>query len=232
MHAKPGLRVVLKWKIASSGSVIADVIWLMANSKTITDDPRVARYADTLSIGDSIVTVSFDGASEFGHTHKPDSNFTVARSDVVSKTCWLRKFGNIPIPDGPWHGYQLIIHVDDRLFVGVDRAALELDPETGQTLRTTNINNTVIRSMLLNTVFNTIVVRTDYYGFDANFAASNISAINLDGSIAWSAQLPNDGDVFTNCCYNNGILTAYSWNGWDCQLDDTNGVISEKRWTK
>ena len=26
MHAKPDLRVVLKWKIASSGSVIADVI--------------------------------------------------------------------------------------------------------------------------------------------------------------------------------------------------------------
>ena len=28
MHAKPGLRVVLEWKIAGSGSVIADVITL------------------------------------------------------------------------------------------------------------------------------------------------------------------------------------------------------------
>ena len=28
MHAKPDLRVVLKWMIACSGSVIADVIWL------------------------------------------------------------------------------------------------------------------------------------------------------------------------------------------------------------
>ena len=28
MHAKPGLRVVLKWMIAGSGSVIADVIRL------------------------------------------------------------------------------------------------------------------------------------------------------------------------------------------------------------
>ena len=28
MHAKPDLRVVLKWKIARSGSVIADVILL------------------------------------------------------------------------------------------------------------------------------------------------------------------------------------------------------------
>ena len=28
MHAKPDLRVVLKWMIAGSGSVIADVIWL------------------------------------------------------------------------------------------------------------------------------------------------------------------------------------------------------------
>ena len=28
MHAKPDLRVVLKWMIASSGSVIADVITL------------------------------------------------------------------------------------------------------------------------------------------------------------------------------------------------------------
>jgi hypothetical protein len=26
MHAKPDLRVILKWKIAGSGSVIADVI--------------------------------------------------------------------------------------------------------------------------------------------------------------------------------------------------------------
>ena len=30
MHAKPDLRVVLKWKIAGSGSVIADVIPLDA----------------------------------------------------------------------------------------------------------------------------------------------------------------------------------------------------------
>ena len=29
MHAKPDLRVVLKWMIAGSGSVIADVIQLL-----------------------------------------------------------------------------------------------------------------------------------------------------------------------------------------------------------
>ena len=29
MHAKPDLRVVLEWMIAGSGSVIADVIWLL-----------------------------------------------------------------------------------------------------------------------------------------------------------------------------------------------------------
>ena len=28
MHAKPDLRVFLKWMIAGSGSVITDVIWL------------------------------------------------------------------------------------------------------------------------------------------------------------------------------------------------------------
>ena len=34
MHAKPDLRVVLKWMIARSGSVIATVIWLnLTNSQ-------------------------------------------------------------------------------------------------------------------------------------------------------------------------------------------------------
>ena len=34
MHAKPDLRVVLKWMIARSGSVITDVIRLEANEET------------------------------------------------------------------------------------------------------------------------------------------------------------------------------------------------------
>ena len=33
MHAKPDLRVVLEWKIAASGSVIADVIPLEKDTK-------------------------------------------------------------------------------------------------------------------------------------------------------------------------------------------------------
>ena len=37
MHAKPGLRVVLKWMIADSGSVIADVIRLRQNQMDIAD---------------------------------------------------------------------------------------------------------------------------------------------------------------------------------------------------
>ena len=37
MHAKPDLRVVLKWKIAGSGSVIADVIRLRQNQMDIAD---------------------------------------------------------------------------------------------------------------------------------------------------------------------------------------------------
>ena len=32
MHAKPGLRVLLKWMINRSGSVITDVIWLQGDS--------------------------------------------------------------------------------------------------------------------------------------------------------------------------------------------------------
>ena len=37
MHAKPDLRVVLKWKIARSGSVITDVITLNKTQGTILD---------------------------------------------------------------------------------------------------------------------------------------------------------------------------------------------------
>ena len=44
MHAKPDLRVVSKWKIACSGSVIADVIRLTMNPDFFELPDRLARY--------------------------------------------------------------------------------------------------------------------------------------------------------------------------------------------
>ena len=39
MHAKPDLRVVLKWSIAGSGSVIADVMWFKKSKQKPSDTP-------------------------------------------------------------------------------------------------------------------------------------------------------------------------------------------------
>ena len=49
MHAKPDLRVVLKWKIARSGSVIADVILLSsthAQTSLLNRNPLGDNHAD------------------------------------------------------------------------------------------------------------------------------------------------------------------------------------------
>ena len=51
MHAKPDLRVALKWMIAGSGSVITDVIWLMKVLREILRLVTIAVVSPCIGFG-------------------------------------------------------------------------------------------------------------------------------------------------------------------------------------
>lgn len=73
-----------------------------------------------------------------------------------------------------------------------------------------------------------IIVREDYYKHNG----SNIYALDFNLKLVWTAELPNESDVFVGFTYNTGILRCQTWNGFLCNIDIATGKLKDKFFTK
>ena len=78
---------------------------------------------------------------------------------------------------------------------------------------------------------NGFVIREDYYGYPEG--ESNLYFLNKEKKELWKAELPMDGDVFSNpmTIDGNDALSG-SWKGFDCRISLTDGKIVDKVFTK
>ncbi len=61
----------------------------------------------------------------------------------------------------------------------------------------------------------------------------NLVCVNLEGEVEWWAELTDTGtDNYTAFRVNNEGITAYSWNGFSCQIDPRTGKIVKGEWVK
>ena len=92
MHAKPDLRVFLKWMIAGSGSVITDVIHLNMNPNWPFDDPpnvSCITTVDVLERNAVITDVYHDYGGGWQFLNASDEPFTSADGRIVSLGCMI-----------------------------------------------------------------------------------------------------------------------------------------------
>jgi len=72
-----------------------------------------------------------------------------------------------------------------------------------------------------------------YYRPDHPYGGfQNLVRVAPDGSIVWRAELPERDDKYVNANLVGGRVSAYSWSGFDVEIDVDTGMIVSKRFSK
>jgi hypothetical protein len=84
-----------------------------------------------------------------------------------------------------------------------------------------------------------IVVLFDPFADNFDFEVSNLAGIDYSGNEVWRAELPSGYGIEPNPSHdsymkitNTDPLETYSWSGFNCQIDQSNGQITESVFTK
>ena len=188
-----------------------------------------------------IVEMSFTGADEVGKPNPDVTNVTVRClkltnehvSDSPWTECWSRAYGDLEMPGGVWNGIRLIEIHKTRVFLALSNKLCEVSAATGELVWEVETGNTPIRQLMVSKKGDRILVLNGYSGFSRPDDLGNISAVQLDGDLAWRARSPGSDDVFANPMhYENGRLSSGSWRGYDCYIDESTGEIVEMVFTK
>jgi len=190
------------------------------------------RYSDALEVDGLFFEISFDGAAESGKNPE-HTNVALRCFNKHGQDIWIRMFGDIPMPEGAWHGFKLICAHKGRVFVAVSNFLIEINTESGASISEIETGNTTICAILMIGDSQQVIVFNDYYKFRHPKDLSNIAAYNFDGGECWRAKL-GDGDVFANAPSfgKDGKLFASTWNCFKCEIDKTNGKILSREFTK
>lgn len=77
------------------------------------------------------------------------------------------------------------------------------------------------------------LVLYQYYRPDHPYGGfENLVRVKADGSIVWHAQLPESDDKYTYASFTGGKLAAYSYGGFDVEINLDNGRLTAKRFSK
>jgi hypothetical protein len=68
--------------------------------------------------------------------------------------------------------------------------------------------------------------RSDYHHL------GNLVKVSSNGKIIWAAQLPETIDVYVNFGWDENMIFANSWSGFQVQIDPENGKILKRVFTK
>ena len=111
------------------------------------------------------------------------------------------------MPDGPWHGFQLIQISGPFLFCGIGAEILKVELATGKIEKTASYGNTNIRYpkkvaapgekiWRSREIEPNLIVQYSHYEFGTVEFASNVVLVNSDLQAIWKAELPSSDDIF------------------------------------
>jgi hypothetical protein len=76
-----------------------------------------------------------------------------------------------------------------------------------------------------------VIVLECYYHYPRG--RSNLYYLDADLHEVWRAERPSRSDVYSGAISNKGgLLQAYSYDGWDCELDPVSGLLVRKVFSK
>jgi len=138
--------------------------------------------------------------------------------------------GNQIMPDGPWHGFSLLLYFEEYLYCGAGNIIYKMIPETGEIIDKMVFGNTPISFM--KRAPEKVLVLYSHYHFDDRKYGSNLIAINKEMQILWKAEvIPSLGTYgHIQDVIDNKVLCNTS--EYACILDITTGKIVDKVFTK
>ena len=201
-------------------------------------------YSNEVRQGGYRVVLDFPGSDEIG---KPNPTEPKAKLSCykAGTTIWENSFENKNMPDGPWHGFQLIQISGAFLFCGIGVEILKMDLPTGKIGKRASYGNTNIRYLKKVAVSSgqtgwrwrrvdpNLIVQYSHYEFSSIEFASNVVLVNSDLEPIWKAELPSSDDIF---CGEPQIkrqsLSIGTWKGFLCSIDIGTGKIESTEFTK
>ena len=173
---------------------------------------KTDRYVSRDQTANIAVELSFTGSAEVGVSNPKQTQVQVRCMWRESAQTWVEKwrvpFGDLDMPQGAWHGVDLVALKAGHIVVGLSHELHWLSPETGEVLKKVATGNTPIGSLLLSTKHEQIIVYNGYYGFEDPDGFGNISAYDFNGNQIWRCKLPSPSDIFANPpCY---MVTIYA----------------------
>lgn len=201
-----------------------------------------ARYVSKAEFPTLSLEVSFWGGAEAPGQKNPKKTHVLARCLKKSNSQWLsspwlevwrKEFGNPVMPDGAWNGIRLAEAVGDIPFIAISNKLLRLDLNTGETIWSIDTGNTPVYEIMASKNNDSIIVFNGYYGFKDDQNLGNIVALDFDGNTQWRVELPSEDDIFANApYYEGGILKSSSWQCFNCSINEHDGSITDRIFTK
>ena len=200
-------------------------------------------YSNEVSHGGYRVVLTFLGSDEIGKPNPAEPNAKLSCYKAGTAT-WETSFENTKMPDGPWHGFQLIQISGPFLFCGIGAEILKMELATGKIEKTASYGNTNIRYLKKvaapgeriwrsREIEANLIVQYSHYEFNTVEFASNVVLINSDLQAIWKAELPSSGDTFCGePKIKRQLLSIGTWNGFLCSIDIGTGKVESTEFTK
>ena len=146
------------------------------------------------------------------------------------------ELGDVSVPSAPWFDARLMVLMDDILFVGLANGLLLIDPADATVSKHIRTGNTEVVQIEPDFGRRRILVVNEAYGFSTEDGASNVAALDYDGTLAWRA--PEVSEAWETAkgyshimAMDQTVLEVTTWSG-RCHLDITNGHIISCWFTK
>jgi len=202
---------------------------------------KFTRYVCKSELDMFLVELSFNGGIDVGKGNPNNtdvivrclSKYNIHCSDSPWHVIWKLKLGNIEMPTGAWNGISLVEIINESVYIASSNCILNLEIDSGKILWTTDTGNTPIYKLMPSHNNDALIVYNGGYNFKNEDNKANIVKLSLSGDIIWRSETPSKNDIFANMpYYKNGKLYSSSWECYLCQIDDDNGTILEKKFTK
>lgn len=191
---------------------------------------KTKKYTDDIEIKENLFSISYIGSDEIGKDNPEETNVEL-QCLYKNQEKWKVSFGNIKVPNGPWHKHNIIYKYKNRLLIALENYLCEVSTNTGELLVKFNFGNTTIREIQSDK--RNIYIRYDDYGFNFETYNSNIVSLNEKYQLNWYAELPEEKDGYANPIKNNYFtIQTGSWKSWYCTISKRNGKIISKEYTK
>lgn len=142
---------------------------------------------------------------------------------------WQLAFDHLPSPSGPWHDFDLVSVVGDRVIVGLGTDLVAFGAYSGDERWRVSPSASAVRHILV--IEKRLIVLSDYSS-GSRSSRPNLACYDLEGRKLWHPS-PPQRDAFVGPLRGDGNhLGVRLFGGFHLTIDSETGEVVEKVFTK